>query len=161
MMREIRNRHHGGRPVSHLRHNLAAAVLTLLFTAPANAAPAGEATAATPANASPANAAAAGAAKAAAPAKPAVVKPTPPKSASARRGGNCQKMAFSVNDYGKEGPTRDALSLLDKHIADWTKQQGIKKYNVGKKDVSCELFLDVGLFDEHTCKATASVCWTK
>jgi hypothetical protein len=73
----------------------------------------------------------------------------------------CTKLAFSVNDYGKEGPTRDAQALLDKYIADWTKSQGIKKYTVGKKDVNCELFLDVGLFDEHTCKATASVCWTK
>ncbi len=73
----------------------------------------------------------------------------------------CQKLTFSVNDYGKEGPTRDAQALLDKHIADWTKTQGIKKYKVGKKDVSCELFLDVVLFDEHTCKASANVCWTK
>jgi hypothetical protein len=73
----------------------------------------------------------------------------------------CQKMAFSVNDYGKDGPTRDAQDLLEKHIADWAKTQGIKKYKVGKKDVSCELFLDVVLFDEHTCKATADVCWTK
>ena len=73
----------------------------------------------------------------------------------------CQKMAFSVNDYGKDGPTRDAQALLDKHIADWADTQGIKKYKVGKKDVSCELFLDVVVFDEHTCKATANVCWTK
>ena len=73
----------------------------------------------------------------------------------------CQKMAFSVNDYGKDGPTRDAQALLDKHIADWAEKQGIKKYKVGKKDVSCELFLDVVVFDEHTCKATANVCWTK
>ncbi len=138
--------------MSHLRHCLAAATFALLFTAPANAAPVGETTAA--------NAASAGAAKAA-PAKPATEKATPAKSAAARKGGNCQKMAFSVNDYGKEGPTRDAQSLLDKHIADWAKTQGIKKYNVGKKDVSCELFLDVVLFDEHTCKATANVCWTK
>ena len=73
----------------------------------------------------------------------------------------CQKLAFSVNDYGKDGPTRDAKALLDKYIERWTAEQGIKKYTVGKKDVKCELFLDVGLFDEHTCKATASVCWTK
>jgi hypothetical protein len=49
--------------------------------------------------------------------------------------------------------------LLDKHIADWTKANGIKGYTVGKKDVSCELFLDFIVFDEHTCKATALVCW--
>jgi hypothetical protein len=71
----------------------------------------------------------------------------------------CTRLAFSVNDYGKAGPTRDALSLLDKYIADWTKSKGIKTYTVGKKDVSCELFLDFGVFDEHTCKASALVCW--
>lgn len=71
----------------------------------------------------------------------------------------CTKLAFSVNDYGKEGPTRDAQALLDKYIAEWTKEKGITKYTTGKKMVTCELFLDVGLFDEHTCKAVASVCW--
>ena len=71
----------------------------------------------------------------------------------------CTKLAFSVNDYGKDGPTRDAKDLLDKYIADWTKAKGIKSYTVGKKDVSCELFLDFVVFDEHTCKASALVCW--
>jgi hypothetical protein len=71
----------------------------------------------------------------------------------------CTRLAFSVNDYGKEGPTRDARTLLDKYIADWTKSKGIKSYTVGKKDVSCELFLDFIVFDEHTCKASALVCW--
>ena len=64
-----------------------------------------------------------------------------------------------MNDYGKDGPTKDAKELLDKHIADWAKQRGIGKYTVGKKDVSCELFLDFIVFDEHTCKAEATVCW--
>jgi hypothetical protein len=72
----------------------------------------------------------------------------------------CTKLFYSVNDYGKEGPTRDAQALLDKYIENWAKEKGIQKYKVGKKDVSCELFLDVVLFDEHTCKATADVCWT-
>ncbi|MBX9591345.1 MAG: hypothetical protein K2X43_18815 [Hyphomonadaceae bacterium] len=71
----------------------------------------------------------------------------------------CKRLAFSVNDYGKDGPIRDAKSLLDKYIADWTKANGIKGYTVGKKDVSCELFLDLLVFDEHTCKASALVCW--
>jgi hypothetical protein len=71
----------------------------------------------------------------------------------------CTKLSFSVNDYGKEGPIRDAKNLLDKYIGEWTKQRSIKNYTVGKKDVTCELFLDVGVFDEHTCKATALVCW--
>jgi len=71
----------------------------------------------------------------------------------------CQRMAFSVNDFGKDGPTRDAKNLLDKYIADWTKEKGIKKYTVGKKDVKCELYLNLGVVDEHTCKASAMVCW--
>lgn len=71
----------------------------------------------------------------------------------------CTRLAFSVNDYGKVGPTKDAKDLLDKYIAKWTAERGIAKYTTGKKDVTCELFLDVGLFDEYTCKAAASVCW--
>jgi hypothetical protein len=71
----------------------------------------------------------------------------------------CTRLAFSVNDYGKDGPTRDALSLLDKYIADWTRSKGLKSYTVGKKDVSCELFLNLLVVDEHTCKASALVCW--
>ena len=71
----------------------------------------------------------------------------------------CTRLGFSVNDYGKDGPTKDAKSLLDKYIATWAAENGIKKYSVGKKDVKCELFLDVILFDEHTCRAEAPVCW--
>jgi hypothetical protein len=68
-------------------------------------------------------------------------------------------MGFLVNDYGKDGPARDAQDLLDKHVAEWAAQNGIKKYTVGKKDVSCELYLNLILFDEHTCTASANVCW--
>ncbi|HWE16555.1 MAG TPA: hypothetical protein VG758_05140 [Hyphomicrobiaceae bacterium] len=71
----------------------------------------------------------------------------------------CTRLAFSVNDYGKAGPTKDAQALLDKYIADWTKTKGITSYTVGKRDVSCELFLNLIVVDEHTCKASALVCW--
>jgi hypothetical protein len=71
----------------------------------------------------------------------------------------CTRLAFSVNDYGKDGPIRDAKALLDKYIAQHMAERGVKKYTVGKKDVTCELFLDFGFFDEHTCKAAATVCW--
>lgn len=71
----------------------------------------------------------------------------------------CTRLAFSVNDYGKEGPIRDAKNLLDKYIAKWTAERGIKNYKTGPKAVSCELFIDVIVFDEYTCKAEATVCW--
>jgi hypothetical protein len=71
----------------------------------------------------------------------------------------CTRLAFSVNDYGKEGPTEDAKRLLDKYIAKKMAERGVTKYTTGKKDVTCELFIDVLLFDEHTCKAEATVCW--
>ncbi len=76
-------------------------------------------------------------------------------SASAK----CQRLGFLVNDYGKDGPTKDAMNLLDKYVVDWTKEKGIKKYTVGKKDVTCELFLNLLVVDEHTCKARVTVCW--
>lgn len=71
----------------------------------------------------------------------------------------CTKLGFSVNDYGKEIPTRDSKLLLDKYVASWTKEQGIKKYTTSPKTVTCELFLDFGFFDEHTCKAVTTICW--
>lgn len=71
----------------------------------------------------------------------------------------CRKMGFLVNDYGKDGPTKDAQSLLDKDIAKWAAEKGIAKYDVSKRDVSCELFLNFIVFDEHTCTASATVCW--
>jgi hypothetical protein len=78
---------------------------------------------------------------------------------SAPANAGCKRFGFTVNDYGKEGPIRDAKALLDKHVAQWTSQNGIKDYTVGKKKVSCELFLNFIVFDEHTCTASASVCW--
>ncbi len=74
---------------------------------------------------------------------------------------DCDTLAFEVNDYGKDGPTRDALALLDKHIASTMTKRGIKDYRVGEKTVKCELFLDFIVFDEHTCTAQAPVCWGK
>lgn len=72
----------------------------------------------------------------------------------------CTQLVYSVNDYGKEGPARDAQALLDKYIVRWTQDKGIKTYKTGKKDVTCELFLNAIVFDEYTCKAMADVCWT-
>jgi hypothetical protein len=71
----------------------------------------------------------------------------------------CTNMGFSVNDYGKDGPARDAKLLLDKHIKAEFQKKGIKGYRTGPKSVSCKLFLDFGLFDEYTCVAKAKVCW--
>jgi len=71
----------------------------------------------------------------------------------------CTRLAFSVNDYGIEVPKRDSQRLLDDYIKRWTAERGIERYTVGKKEVSCELFLDFIFFDEHTCRAEAPVCW--
>lgn len=71
----------------------------------------------------------------------------------------CKRYGFSVNDYGKDGPTKDAKDLLDKMIAGKMSERGVKDYHTGKKTVSCELFLNFIVFDEHTCTAEATVCW--
>ncbi|HML29325.1 MAG TPA: hypothetical protein PKE16_10885 [Hyphomicrobium sp.] len=71
----------------------------------------------------------------------------------------CKRYGFSVNDYGKDGPTNDAKNLLDKLIADKMTEKGVKDYHTGKKSVSCEMFLNFIVFDEHTCTAEATVCW--
>lgn len=71
----------------------------------------------------------------------------------------CTRLGFSVNDYGKDGPTKDAKDLLDKYVAKWAAERGIKKYTIGKKDVTCELYLNLIVVDEHTCRAEAPVCW--
>ena len=71
----------------------------------------------------------------------------------------CKRMGFLVNDYGKDGPTKDAKELLDKDIAKKMAAQGVKTYKVGTKSVKCELFLNFIVFDEHTCTAEATVCW--
>ena len=79
--------------------------------------------------------------------------------AAGKPSGRCTRMAFEVNDYGKDGPTKDAMQLLDVHVAKWAAEKNIKKYTIGKKVVNCRLFLDFGVFDEHTCRAEAPVCW--
>ena len=71
----------------------------------------------------------------------------------------CRTLSFSVNDYGKEGPAKDAAELLDKYIANWTQEKGLKKYKRVPKATTCELFLDVVVFDEYTCTASADICW--
>lgn len=71
----------------------------------------------------------------------------------------CKKFGFTVNDYGKVGPTNDAKRLLDKFIAEWMGKNGIKHWTSKPKKVECKLFIDVGLFDEYTCRADTTACW--
>ena len=70
----------------------------------------------------------------------------------------CKTFGFSVNDYGKKGPTEDAKKLLDKYVADFAQKHRIENYKTGEKTVSCKLFLDFGFFDEHMCKAVTILC---
>jgi hypothetical protein len=71
----------------------------------------------------------------------------------------CKRYGFTVNDYGKDGPTKDAKELLDKLIQSKMTERGVSDFRTGKKNVSCELFLNFIVFDEHTCTAEATVCW--
>jgi len=71
----------------------------------------------------------------------------------------CKRYGFTVNDYGKDGPTKDAKDLLDKLIQSKMTERGVSDFHTGKKTVSCELFLNFIVFDEHTCTAEATVCW--
>lgn len=71
----------------------------------------------------------------------------------------CKRYGFTVNDYGKDGPTKDAKELLDKLISSKMTERGVSDFKTGKKTVSCELFLNFIVFDEHTCTAEATVCW--
>ncbi|MBY0558639.1 hypothetical protein [Hyphomicrobium sp.] len=71
----------------------------------------------------------------------------------------CKRYGFTVNDYGKDGPTKDAKELLDKLIQSKMTERGVSDFRTGKKTVSCELFLNFIVFDEHTCTAEATVCW--
>jgi len=71
----------------------------------------------------------------------------------------CKKLGFTVNHYGKKGPTADSKRLLDGYIASWAAKRGIKKFRKSKKTVSCYQFLDFGFFDEWTCKAVTNVCF--
>lgn len=80
-------------------------------------------------------------------------------AASVSAHAECKRYGFTVNDYGKDGPTSDAKSLLDKLIASKMTERGVSDYKTGKKSVSCELFLNFIVFDEHTCTAEATVCW--
>ena len=80
---------------------------------------------------------------------------------SSEASAECKRLGFSVNDYGKDGPARDAKRLLDDYMKRWAAERGIRKYRVGNNTVTCELFLDFGFFDEHTCKASATFCWSE
>jgi hypothetical protein len=71
----------------------------------------------------------------------------------------CATLSFEVNDYGKDGPTKDSMALLDAYIVKWAAANRIKTYKTGETSVDCKLFLDFGVFDEHTCTASADVCW--
>ena len=68
----------------------------------------------------------------------------------------CTRLGFTVNDYGKDGPTKDAKGLLDKYVAKWAGNHGIAKYRTGPKDVKCELFLNfiAHLCDDRRCRST-------
>ena len=47
----------------------------------------------------------------------------------------CKRFGFTVNDYGKDGPTRDAQNLLDKfHITSWSDMRDLSNVIVTTND---------------------------
>lgn len=85
--------------------------------------------------------------------------PAKPSKPRKKAKSTCVTLGFEVNDYGKDGPTKDAKALLDAYVVKWAAANRISKYKMGEKSVDCKLFLDFGVFDEHTCTASADVCW--
>ncbi|MGI9385031.1 MAG: hypothetical protein ACR2PO_17910 [Methyloligellaceae bacterium] len=72
----------------------------------------------------------------------------------------CRTLGFSVNDFGKDVPTRDSRSFLQDYIKRWTKEQGIGRYRVGKTTTTCKFYLKLPILgEEYTCKSQARVCW--
>ncbi len=71
----------------------------------------------------------------------------------------CEWHAFEVNDYGKEGPIRMARENLYKWVDNLKKEKRIKNVSVSERKPKCRLFLDFGIFDEHTCRIEAKICW--
>ena len=71
----------------------------------------------------------------------------------------CERHAFEVNDYGKEGPIRMARENLYKFVEKLKKEKGLKKVRVKESEPKCRLFLDFIVFDEHTCRIEANICY--
>lgn len=88
-----------------------------------------------------------------------VAEGTDAQASGPLRASGCKTRGFTVNDYGKDGPTADAKRLLDEDIATWSKANGLQNVKIGPKKVDCFQFLNFVVFDEWTCTATAQICW--
>lgn len=71
----------------------------------------------------------------------------------------CATLGFTVNDFGKDEPTRQAKVFLSRLIVSTMEHHYIKGYTAGPPTVTCTFFTKFMGFDEYTCKAEAEVCW--
>jgi hypothetical protein len=98
-------------------------------------------------------------------AKPAAAKPAAVKAGAKitpkTDGAVCDHLTYLVNDYGKDGPAKDANAGLDKTVAKFVADNKMTAYKQEKRGMSCELFLDFGFFDEYTCTASVDICPAK
>lgn len=71
----------------------------------------------------------------------------------------CERRAFEVNDFGKEGPINYAKQDLANYVEKIKKRQGVSKVRVTHKKPTCRLYLWLGPASEYTCRIEATMCW--
>lgn len=71
----------------------------------------------------------------------------------------CERRAFEVNDFGKEGPISLAKQDMNNHAKKIKKREGVSHVKVSHKKPTCRLYLWLGPASEYTCRLEASFCW--
>ena len=71
----------------------------------------------------------------------------------------CERRAFEVNDFGKEGPISLAKKDLANYVEQIKKREGVRTVRVSQKKPVCTLYLWLGPASEYTCRIEASICW--
>ena len=72
----------------------------------------------------------------------------------------CERRAFEVNDFGKEGPISLAKQDMRNYVNKIKKREGVSKVRVSHKKPTCRLYLWLGPASEYTCRIEATICWT-
>lgn len=82
-----------------------------------------------------------------------------PSSTAAQQQKTCATLGFTVNDFGKDEPARQATVFLGRLIAETMDKHYIKGWVAGTPKITCTFFTKFMGFDEYTCKAESEVCW--